>query len=486
MNADSKPIEELTPSFVRDQLDEILAREITSLLDVDSDTVLMSFNLASISCITVIIQREREIKQYADFPPERYTKETFLDELSDIGLERDDALNEALESVLSKGYISVSQTGELKAEMPAFMMVGFLDNMFPGMQGMNLVAFVLQINDEVNSGRKSLEHAKESFKSTLKSRGVTVSKEKAEEKATQLVSGTVATSPQAKEISKQLKQENLNRLSKLIRKRKKRADDSGGQVMVKDVFDKGPSEEELEAQKELIRKDEEAAKKAAELARQLAEKEEKIKEAEEAAIEAARQLEEIERREKELEQARIEAERTRQMADELAQKEAEMAEKEARLKALEERLKLEEDEKLKKAEEKRQQQVEETEKKQSTSDDDIESRIAAFEMELAMPCPLCGEGQVESKTTEKGKEFFSCNKPDCRFVSWDKPYHFECPLCKNSFLTEMATPAGEKGLKCPRAACSYTQNNLIDPKQNMAAAAAPKKKKKRVVRRKRR
>jgi len=45
-----------------------------------------------------------------------------------------------------------------------------------------------------------------------------------------------------------------------------------------------------------------------------------------------------------------------------------------------------------------------------------------------------------------------------------------------------------KGLKCPRAACSYTQNNLLDPKQNMASAVADSKpkKKRRVVRRKRR
>ena len=179
MNADAIRDDESSPSFVRDQLDEILAQEITALLDVDSSVAMMSFNLASISCITLIIEREREIKQYTDFPPERFTKETFLSELVDIGLEKDDSLKKTMDSVLTKGYISMDPAGELKAEMPAFMMVGFLDNMFPGMQGMNLVAFVLQMNDEVISGRKTLELAKNSFKSTLKSRGVTVSKEKA-------------------------------------------------------------------------------------------------------------------------------------------------------------------------------------------------------------------------------------------------------------------------------------------------------------------
>jgi len=163
MNEDAKPTEDLSPSFIRDQLDEILAQEITALLDVDSASVMMSFNLASIACITLIIEREREIKQYADFPPERYTKETFLNALINLGLEKDDALKNTINVVLTSGYIGTDANEELKAEMPAFMMVGFLDNMFPGMQGMNLVAFVLQMNDEVNSNRKTLDFAKKQF-----------------------------------------------------------------------------------------------------------------------------------------------------------------------------------------------------------------------------------------------------------------------------------------------------------------------------------
>ena len=262
MDTNSKQNEELSPTFVRDQLDEILAQEITALLDVDSYSAMMSFNLASISCITLIIEREREIKQYSDFPPERYTKDSFVNELIDIGLEKDDALEKTVSSVLNKGYISTDKNGQLKAEMPAFMMVGFLDNMFPGMQGMNLVAFVLQMNDEVNSERKSLELAKDSFKSILKSRGVSVSKDKAQKKASQIVSGDAASQTQSKEISRKLKKENLNRLSTLIKKRKKHSLDSPGQLKIKDVFDKGPSKQELEAKKSRDKKDRRSSKKS--------------------------------------------------------------------------------------------------------------------------------------------------------------------------------------------------------------------------------
>jgi hypothetical protein len=112
------------------------------------------------------------------------------------------------------------------------------------MQGMNLVAFILQMNDEVNSGRKSLDLAKESFKSTLKSRGVSVTKDVAQEKAEEIVSGKVSAPPaQSKEISQKLKKNNLNRLSKLVNKRKKTGSGSSEKFKIKDVFDKGPTKE---------------------------------------------------------------------------------------------------------------------------------------------------------------------------------------------------------------------------------------------------
>ncbi|WP_022669383.1 cell envelope integrity protein TolA [Desulfospira joergensenii] len=471
---------EMDASHVRKKLDEILAREITAFIDVDTDSAMMSFNLASISCITIIVEREREIKQYSDFPPERYVKESFINELVDIGLEKDDYLDRSFESLVEKGYISRSETEDLKAEMPSFMMAGLLDSMFPGMQGMNLIAFVLQMNDEVNSGRKTLDLAMASFETSLKTRGVAVQKDRAEKLATDMASGAVKAPVQTREISQKLKKENLNRLSQIMKGRR-RADEYKERVRVQDVFDKGPTKEEIEAQKEAARKEEEEARKAAELAKQLVEKDEKIKEAEESARKSAEQLKALEEKEAELKLAK-------EKAALLEEKEALMAEKEAQLRAMEERIRQEEE---------RIRQMEQDKaasggagsgpgKDTSLADDDIESRIAEFESDLAMVCPLCSQGEVVTRTTEKGKNYYSCSKPDCRFVSWDMPYHFQCPLCKNPFLTEITTPSGEKGLKCPRAACPYSQNNLLDPKTNVTTPTEQPKKKKRVVRRKKR
>lgn len=485
-----------SPDQVRQQLDEILARQIIGKLDVDFDTAMMNFNLSTISCVVLIVEREREIKAFEDTPPERYSLDAFYQELSDIGLAQDAYLEQAVTSCFEKGYISRSEDDELKGEMPCFMMAGLLNNMFPGMQDINLVAFVLQINEEVNSGRKSLDLARRSFEAALESRSVAVTKDSAHEKAEEMAAGESPAQLLDREVSKQLKQDNLNRLSKLMKSRKKR-DGYTAKMLVKDVFDKGPSEEELAARKEEIRQAEETARKAAELARQLTEKDEKIREAETAAREAAAQLKALEEKEAELEQARREAAQAEERARELAAREAEMAQREARLKAMEDKIRQDEERVRRQEEEasRTSQDVQVTApapaEPQVTGQDDIESRIAAFENELAMPCPLCKDGEVVANTTEKGKSYYSCTRPDCRFVSWDKPCHFPCPLCMNPFLTETHLPTGEVGLKCPRASCSYQQNNLLDPRVNMGNAAAngvpgAPKKKKRVVRRKKR
>jgi hypothetical protein len=330
----------------------------------------------------------------------------------------------------------------LKSKMSFYTMVGFLDSMFPVMKGLNLIAFVLQMNDEVNQSKKTLELAKNSFASTLKSRGTTVTKDKVEEKATEIALAKVKTG-KTKEISTKLKKQNLNRLTKLMKSRKKHTLYAPGKLQIKDVFDKGPSKEEIEPRKADIKKAEEEAKKAVELAQRLSEKEEEIKEEE-------------------------------------AQRATEKA---AKLKATEEKIKQEEE--RARLEEEAAQKAQEA-KMASQDDDDIESRIAAFESDLAMPFPLFNQGEIASETTEKGKKYFCCTTDDCWFVSWDKPYHFDCPLCKNSFLTETALPTDEKELKYLRPACPHSQNNLFDPVQNMAQIAENEAPKKKIVRRKKR
>jgi transposase-like protein len=482
----------IDPAAVREELDTILANEITSFIDVGSDMVKVTYNLATISCIFIIVDREKEIELFQETPPERYKIGSLIDELVDIGLARDENLRQSVDAVIRNGYATTDENGQLTATLSSYTMVGFLDNMFPGMPGMNLIAFVIQMNEEVNSERKGLEEAKAAFVQTLKQRGVAVTKEKVQQK-TQKTAITEKDVSVSSKVTAKLKKDNLNRLSKFVKKKKTvgASHDSKGKIKVKAVFDKGPSVEEVDKKKQELEKAELALKEAEEKAKAYAATEEQAKEAKEALKDAEQKALDLEARIKELkdiEQAAIEAEKKEQ---ELTEREAEMAVKEAELKEMEQRLQEQEEERIRLEQQAIEEKEKEAQQKASKDDDDIEARIAALQTDLAMPCPLCGQGKVVENKTEKGKQYFSCDDEDCRFVSWEKPYHFPCPLCKNSFLIEFDQAGGEKGLKCPRASCSYEQKNLFDPAQNMAAAASavgagPKKKKKRVVRRKKR
>ena len=109
------------------------------------------------------------------------------------------------------------------------------------------------------------------------------------------------------------------------------------------------------------------------------------------------------------------------------------------------------------------------------NDDEIAGKIAAFEKELALVCPIYKVNVLTEEKTAAGKIFYTCISEKCNFISWGKPYHIECGRYKNPFLVEVPDSAGQLILKCPRATCQYRQ--ALTP-------GAVKMVRKRIVRRK--
>jgi len=63
-------------------------------------------------------------------------------------------------------------------------------------------------------------------------------------------------------------------------------------------------------------------------------------------------------------------------------------------------------------------------------------------------CPKCGQGQVVSKRTKRGKTFYSCNRyPDCDFAVWQAPLEAPCPQC-GSLLVPDKDPGTATCAKC--------------------------------------
>jgi DNA topoisomerase-1 len=64
--------------------------------------------------------------------------------------------------------------------------------------------------------------------------------------------------------------------------------------------------------------------------------------------------------------------------------------------------------------------------------------IKKQEKGTGIACPQCGEGELVTKRTRKGKTFYGCNRyPDCDFAVWQRPAPEPCPEC-GSLMTYQA------------------------------------------------
>ena len=126
---------------------------------------------------------------------------------------------------------------------------------------------------------------------------------------------------------------------------------------------------------------------------------------------------------------------------------------------------------------------EEPEEPEEILDDEaISAKIAAFEKELALVCPICKASGLKEEKTAAGKLFYSCTSSTCNFISWGRPHSIPCARCKNPFMVEVSDAEGNAFLRCPRATCQHKQPLTAAPAP--AAGGVKKVVRKRLVRRK--
>ncbi len=78
-------------------------------------------------------------------------------------------LAESVKDLVTDGFLIVGQDGRYITQRSAFVLVDTLDQMFPEILVMNLVACSIQTIDEVVSGRKDISLALEQFHHMLNS-----------------------------------------------------------------------------------------------------------------------------------------------------------------------------------------------------------------------------------------------------------------------------------------------------------------------------
>ena len=161
----------------RMQLDEILGRHIERLLGTKYGIGALTLNLAAISCMVLLNERESEIESFSAVTSDRYTRETLLKELTEIGLDLDENLRDTIQDMVYKDYIEIDDAGIFIPKKASSSMAALLELAFPKMPGMNLIAYFVQTMDEVQSGRKDLDNAISQFDQTLQMQGVPFKKQ---------------------------------------------------------------------------------------------------------------------------------------------------------------------------------------------------------------------------------------------------------------------------------------------------------------------
>jgi hypothetical protein len=404
---------------IRLQFEQIFIKHYEQLTGTKQSVGGLDFTLENIICFILLGGRELAIEDVYGDVSERYSLEQFLVDAAEAGVEADEHLQETLKELTVKKFIHEQPDGKFYSYQATRDTARMFNRIYPKMQGLNLLAYIGQTVQEAQSGRTDISSAVSRFDQTLAMQGVPLPKPK--------IPVITLQPPPASAVKKEEEPQPTNR--RIFR-----------DYVVTDTSPK-PKTEPLRPAAEVPRmpegaerRQEDAVRVTAEIAPQSApvDKEPPLSEASKVsttekkpvAVEPASALDQSARSAQEIEQPQS------------------------------------------------------PEKEDTVDDDEIAARVAAFEKDLALVCPICKTNVLTEKQTAAGKVFYSCTAGNCNFISWGRPHHIACPRCKNPFLVEVTDSAGQLILKCPRATCQYRQ--ALTP----AAGAGVKVVRKRLVRRK--
>ena len=478
--------------------DQILGRHLERLIGSKYGIGALPLNLAVVSCLILIMERENEMESLPPDSSERYTLETLCSELDQIGFNSGWDMNSTAREMIQKNYLNAEHDNRLTPNKPALSMTRLLDLAFPRMPGMNLVAYFIQTMDEVKSERKELKFALEQFDQTLQIHGVSLIQKqppKDIKKSDPLPAPTQKPHlekpvPLPEEKRQVFLKEQVRPSGSIYRpgaenRRQDSRDFSStprilssnavlGALEIKRVDFEKPFAPKTEPEKTCLEHDDAvesfpplALEKdlAAETATKTEPKEQgpafdsSVKPEAEISFEAGLETQ------KNNSSAQTAADSpSTDVSAALIQTPLHTPASEAQEIDMHIPLQQKEFEAFAKPTDSIQnaENIPETtgksyEKQFFEQDDDIvKKQIASFEEGLALECPICRRAKIQTEQTVKGKLYYKCPDRTCNFISWGKPYHIFCPQCKNPYLIE--TQKAEKSiLKCPRATCRYRQ-----------------------------
>ena len=496
---------------IQDLFDEILGRHLERLIGTRHGIDALPLNVINISCLIMLAERENEIDSASASVSGRYTVKTISRELEEMGFDINGNMNLIVLEMIKKSYIKVNNY-RLIPRKPAISTCQFLDKVFPGMLGMNLVAYFIQTTDEVHSERKDLESAISQFDQTLHMQGVSLKKEVS--KLQKKIEPSPIPEPAARSFTDdaprkdapQATHKKTFKTSGILKRPKveNRTKDAPVSTSEPKILSSGYYTDKTEIRKTDFGRsapaEDDPAETAPDTYAEIEPEELQLHDQETEVVDG-----------QSLPEKKVPADTPSDEADAGLQDALTDLESAGQETDLDESVGPQEPEETASLDNEALEVLEAEEieaeadvaaKAEVVDDEDdlIERRIAAFEDDLAMECPLCNKSKVQAEETARGKSYYKCSNKICNFISWGIPHHILCPQCNNPFLIE-SNRAGQTILKCPRATCRHWQKppwetadsplagiDSAPPKSEKVAAITRKPrrrvKKRRVVRRK--
>lgn len=157
--------------MIRKKLDKALADVTLEHMGIKNPVPGFNIGIPILSSVFLIHQREKEITESKTNRVERYTSESLMDDLMDIGVAVDINYTLVIEQLQNEKYLFIDENDRYHEKRLGAVLIKLFDTIYPTMAGLSIIAYFNQTAEEVESGRKPLELAIAQVSQQLKTEG---------------------------------------------------------------------------------------------------------------------------------------------------------------------------------------------------------------------------------------------------------------------------------------------------------------------------
>ena len=132
----------------------------------------MPFTLENIVCFVLFGGRELDIEDIYGDVSERYSVDTFMADAKEAGIETNEALYKAISDMVAQKFLHLQPDGHFYSYQATRETARLMNRIYPKMKGINMLAYLGQTIQEVESGRIDAKTALSRFDQTLHNQGV--------------------------------------------------------------------------------------------------------------------------------------------------------------------------------------------------------------------------------------------------------------------------------------------------------------------------